>query len=85
MPWTVARSDRAEKSLKGIPAGERIRIVAALDTMRSDHLLGDVKKLKGMGAFRRRVGSYRIIFDLDFKMRVVRILDVLRRTTTTDR
>src|SRR5258708_4283990 len=36
-----------------------------------------------MDAFRRRVGNYRIIFDADFKTRSVRILDILRRTTTT--
>jgi mRNA-degrading endonuclease RelE of RelBE toxin-antitoxin system len=48
-------------------------------------LQGDVVKLKGMDALRRRVGDYRIIFELDLKARSVRILDIARRTTATYR
>jgi len=50
-----------------------------------DPLSGDVVKLAGTEAFRRRIGNYRIIFDVDFKAQSVRIFDVLRRSTTTYR
>jgi mRNA-degrading endonuclease RelE of RelBE toxin-antitoxin system len=53
--------------------------------MRTDPLVGDVVKLAGHDAFRRRVGAYRIIFRIDFQARAVVILDVARRTTTTYR
>ncbi|MBI3710525.1 MAG: hypothetical protein HY246_23010 [Proteobacteria bacterium] len=53
--------------------------------MHADPLTGDIVKLKGTGAFRRRVGEFRIIFDIDFAARGVRVLDILRRTTTTYR
>ena len=53
--------------------------------MRDDPLSGNVVKLKGTGAFRRRVGDYRIIFSIDFKRLTVDVLDILRRTTTTYR
>jgi mRNA-degrading endonuclease RelE of RelBE toxin-antitoxin system len=59
--------------------------MAALDAMRSDPLAGDVVKLAGQDAFRRRVGNYRIIFGIDFKAFAVGVLDVQRRTTTTYR
>jgi len=59
--------------------------MAALDAMRSDPLAGDVVKLAGQDAFRRRVGNYRIIFGIDFKTVAVGILDIQRRTTTTYR
>lgn len=85
MPWTVARSNRAEKSLRAIPASDRRRIAAAVDGMGLNPLQGDVVKLKGMDALRRRVGDYRIIFELDLKARSVRILDIARRTTATYR
>lgn len=42
---------------------------------------GDVKKLKGGGPFRLRVGSFRVFFDV--RDRVVQVLDVERRTGTT--
>jgi len=59
--------------------------MAALDAMRSDPLAGDVVKLAGQDAFRRRVGNYRIIFRIDFRALAVGILDIDRRTTTTYR
>jgi mRNA-degrading endonuclease RelE of RelBE toxin-antitoxin system len=59
--------------------------MATLDAMQFDPLAGDVVKLSGQDAFRRRVGSYRIIFDANFRAFAVGILDVQRRTTTTYR
>lgn len=59
--------------------------MAALDGMQTTPLTGDVVKLAGQDAFRRRVGNYRIIFRVDFKAFVVGVMDIQRRTTTTYR
>ncbi len=59
--------------------------MAALNAMQADPLSGDVVKLTGQDAFRRRVGNYRIIFRIDFKSVAVGIIDIQRRTTTTYR
>jgi mRNA interferase RelE/StbE len=85
MSWAVAVSNRAGRNLKRVPAADQQRIVAALDAMRADPLSGDVVKLAGQDAFRRRVGNYRIIFHIDFKAVAVGVLDIQRRTTTTYR
>jgi len=53
--------------------------------MRTDPLSGDVVKLAGQDAFRRRVGRYRIIFRIDFWARAVAVFDIARRTSTTYR
>ena len=85
MSWTVLAAPRARKNLERAPVRDRRRIEAALAAMRADPLSGDVVKLKGMDAFRRRVGDWRIVFDIDFSARAVRVFDVLRRTSTTYR
>ena len=85
MSWAVVVGNRARRNLKRVPAADQQRIIAALDAMRSDPLAGDVVKLAGQDAFRRRVGNYRIIFAIDFKALAVGILDIQRRTTTTYR
>ena len=59
--------------------------MAALSAMQADPLSGNLVKLAGQDAFRRRVGDYRIIFRIDFKALVVAIMDIQRRTTTTYR
>jgi len=53
--------------------------------MRTNPLSGDVVKLAGQDAFRRRVGHYRIVFRIDFRALAVGIVDIARRTTTTYR
>jgi mRNA-degrading endonuclease RelE of RelBE toxin-antitoxin system len=54
--------------------------------MQTDPLAGDVKRLKNeRTAFRRRVGDWRIFFDLNPDQRVVEVVDIQRRTTTTYR
>lgn len=85
MDFTVHVSHRAQRSLKGIPGSDLRRIRAAIEAMHADPFAGDVVKLKGTEAFRRRVGDYRIIFSIEFERRAVGIIDVLRRTTTTYR
>ena len=58
--------------------------MAARLAMRSDPFGGDVKRLKGPGtAWRRRVGNYRIIYDLDLERHIIDVLEIARRTSTT--
>lgn len=85
MNFIINVAARAQRSLRSIPAADARRIMAAIETMGTDPTAGDVVKLKGTDAFRRRVGNYRIIFAIDFKERAVAIFDVLRRTSTTYR
>jgi len=85
MSFSLDVARRAEKSLRRIPPVERRRVLLALEAMQESPLAGDVVKLSGMNAFRRRVGSYRVLFTIDFEHSHVGIIDILRRTTTTYR
>jgi mRNA-degrading endonuclease RelE of RelBE toxin-antitoxin system len=53
--------------------------------MKDDPFSGDASALRGeyQGLFRRRVGSWRVIFELDPDRRLVLIHDILRRSSTT--
>jgi mRNA-degrading endonuclease RelE of RelBE toxin-antitoxin system len=54
--------------------------------MRADPFRGDVVHLTNAEtAYRRRVGDYRILFDVFHERRQVDVVAVLRRTTTTYR
>ena len=59
---------------------------AALDEMKVDPMRGDVESLAGQRAtFRRKLGHWRIFFDKHDEQRVVDIVAIERRTTTTYR
>lgn len=54
--------------------------------MQRDPLGGDVARLAQQAtSFRRRVGEWRVFFDLDLERRLVEIRFIERRTTTTYR
>lgn len=84
MPWELHVVRSAEKELDKIPLRDRQRIIAALEAMREDPFSGDIAHLKSQPtAWRRRVGNWRILFDLYVERRLVVVAAIRRRSTTT--
>ena len=85
MNWDFRLASQAQRALRSIPKKDLARINRALNEMKTEPLSGDIVFLKGQyqGQFRRRVGSWRIVFELIAADRVVLIHDIARRTSTT--
>jgi mRNA-degrading endonuclease RelE of RelBE toxin-antitoxin system len=83
MEWTVVLAGPARKSLKTVPAKDRDRILAALNEMQQNPFHGDIRKLQGLPGFRRRVGDWRIFFEIVPERSHVVISAIERRTSTT--
>ena len=74
----------AQKDFRKLPASDQGRVKAALLAMREDRFRGDIKRLRGQPiAWRRRVGNYRIVYDLYLEQRLIVVSGILRRTSTT--
>lgn len=84
MPWDLSITRPAARDLRE-PAGDDLRrINLAFEAMRADPDGGDLKFLRESGGvLRRRVGAWRIIFEVRQTERLVVILGVKRRTSTT--
>jgi mRNA interferase RelE/StbE len=83
-PWEVRIRKDASKGVRRAPKHERERLLTALQGMASDPFGGDVRPLQNQPtAFRRRVGDWRIFFDAYPDRRLVEIVHVARRTSTT--
>ncbi len=84
MTWNVKISGPAQKDFQKLPRKDQARVKAVLIAIETNPFHGDLKRLQGKpSAWRRRVGNYRILYDLDFDHRQVVIHAILRRTTTT--
>ena len=84
--WEIRVAKAAQKSVRRAPRPERERLVRALEEMTHNPFTGDIVRLKDQTtAFRRRVGDWRIFFDVDPAERVVAVPHIARRTTTTYR
>ena len=82
--WFVALAAPAQRALKRIPSPDRTRISNAIEQMTHDPLQGDVRKLHGgLEGFCRRVGNWRIFFDVYPNEHRVVITAIKRRTSTT--
>jgi mRNA interferase RelE/StbE len=65
MTYKIEFKPRALKDLKALPVADSIRIVAKAEALQND-LDGDVKRLTNFTPeYRLRVGSYRILFELE--------------------
>jgi mRNA-degrading endonuclease RelE of RelBE toxin-antitoxin system len=61
---------------------DQVWIQRALESLQSDPFSGDIKRLQPSG-WRRRVGNYRILYDLLIDQRLIVITAIARRTSTT--
>ena len=71
------------KQIKKIPPKDILRIQFAVKNFADNPYAGDVKKLAGENVWRRRVGAYRIIFEIIANQGLVHVINVERRTSKT--
>ena len=84
MIWKLYLEKSAQKKLNHLPAKDRTQIFTALQQMQKNPFGGDIAHMKGQVVmWRRRVGSYRVFFDLYTKDARIVILDIRRRTSKT--
>ena len=65
MLYRVRIKASAAKSLRGIGREDRIRIIEAIDRLRQEPAAGSALKGEFQGLRRLRVGSYRIIYEVN--------------------
>jgi mRNA interferase RelE/StbE len=84
MSWNLRVAKRAQKGLNRIPAKDQNRILAALREMAENPFSGDIAPLKGqLTGWRRRVGNYRIFFDVYPQISLIEVTEIVRRSSTT--
>ncbi|TSC67436.1 MAG: hypothetical protein G01um101472_416 [Parcubacteria group bacterium Gr01-1014_72] len=84
MSWTLAVDSAANKQWRRFPHKDRERIRLALHEVEGNPFGGDLQKIKGEDfVWRRRVGSYRIKYELRVSEKLVYVFDIKRRGSHT--
>jgi len=82
--WELQIDPSVYKSLKRIPVKDKKRILSFFSELEINPYSGDIAKIKNQeNIWRRRIGSYRIFFEIYLEEKVVHVFHVERRTTTT--
>ncbi|MFQ6084460.1 MAG: type II toxin-antitoxin system RelE/ParE family toxin [Candidatus Aminicenantia bacterium] len=86
MSWKLKIAKRASKEMKRVPIKDAKRLLSILEELTKNPYQGDIEKVKGEdNVWRRRVGNYRILYEIIPKRRHIDVFQIRRRTTTTYR
>jgi len=86
MNWDVEIAKRAKKQIKIFPKKDANRTITFLEQIAENPYQGDIEKIEGeKNIWRRRVGAYRVLYEIFPRQRFIHILNIQRRTSTTYR
>jgi mRNA interferase RelE/StbE len=77
--YQVELRRQAYKDLESIPADYARLIAPHIDSLEQNPRPADSKKLKGDAGFSLRVGTYRVLYDIDDKAKTVVIYRIKHR------
>jgi len=69
--YVIKWEERALNELNSLENSLSIRILRKIDSFKENPFLNDVKRLKGHGNFRLRVGDYRVIFSVEGNLIII--------------
>lgn len=82
--WVLQTDPDVLKTLKKFPQKDIKRIIAVIETLTTAPYSGDIQKMKGeKNVWRRRIGSYRLFYEVLQNEKIIHIFHIERRTTTT--
>ena len=79
--YEVCLSRRAQRYYERVDSDTALRLDRCFEVLTKNPFRGgDIKPLKGMkGVYRFRVGELRVVYEVDFGERAVRVLAILTR------
>ncbi len=82
--WVLQIDPSVSKSLKKFPTFDNRRILTVIESLTDNPFTGDIQKMKGeQNVWRRRIGSYRLFYELLQNQSIIHIYHVERRTSQT--
>ena len=74
MPYKIVLAKSAVKELESLPTKPHDRVIEHLRQLEENPRLFGTEKLTAREAYKLRVGSYRIIYQIDDTLREVKVL-----------
>ena len=82
--WVLQIDYSVYKFCAKVPKTDARRIFEAIKKIPTNPFFGDIQKMKGEeNSWRKRVGNYRIFYEIVTQESAVRVYEVKRRTSNT--
>jgi mRNA interferase RelE/StbE len=84
MSWSIIIDPSVRKALRHIPKNDAKRVSLLFKELAVNPHSGDIDKMEGEDdVWRRRIGSYRIFYEIHKNKKIIYIFKLKRRTSTT--
>ncbi|MBI4029960.1 type II toxin-antitoxin system RelE/ParE family toxin [Candidatus Berkelbacteria bacterium] len=84
MNWELRVDRQVSKHLKKIPKKDAEKIISIIEGLVVNPYAGDIEKMQSKeDVWRRRVGAYRVFYEIHNEKKIIYVYDMKRRTTTT--
>ena len=83
MTWGLVIANRAKRQSRRLFADVHDAIDEAFSQMCENPFQGDVKFLRGLETMRRRIGDWRILYELNEAKKLIIVTAIKRRGSTT--
>jgi len=81
--WVLAIRSKVRRVLAKFPASDQARLVQVIHDLPKDLFVGDIEKMTDRETWRRRIGNYRIFYEIIPLQRVIYVFEIKRRTSST--
>lgn len=82
--WDLEIDPNFFKELKRVPKSYSEHILKVVEELSGNPFVGDIQKMKGeKNTWRRRIGAYRIFYEIFVDEKTIRIFRVERRASKT--
>lgn len=80
--WALEIDQSVYKSLRKMPRRDLARILGVIEGLLHNPFQGDIAKIAGEECvWRRRIGAYRIMYEIISVEKIVHVFQVIRRTS----
>lgn len=84
--WELKIREKVYKALDRLPIKDRRRVLEVIERLLLNPYAGDIEKMRGEeNVWRRRVGAYRIFYEIRVQEKVIYVFRLDRRTSKTYR
>lgn len=82
--WLLKIDENVYREFRKFPKKDFMRIIMVLEDPNFSPYIGDIEKIKGeSNLWRRRIGAYRVFYEIKQEERIVHVFWVERRTSKT--
>lgn len=82
--WRLRVRDKVYKEISKFSANDNERVLKVIENLSLDPYAGDIEKMKGdVKTWRRRIGNYRIFYEIIPEDGVIYVFHAERRTSKT--